>query len=60
MTFESTLPFGAPDLMRVSDFQRYLDELVLTERSEGVPGFTASLSPSLMMDLQRDIQQRKG
>ncbi|URI09980.1 hypothetical protein MW290_31070 [Aquincola tertiaricarbonis] len=53
MTFESTLPFGTPDLMRVSDFQRYLDELVLTERSEGVPGFTASLSPSLMMDLQR-------
>ncbi|MEF7617115.1 hypothetical protein V4F39_24590 [Aquincola sp. MAHUQ-54] len=53
MNFESTLPFGTPDLMRVSDFQRYLDELVLTERGEGAPGFLASLSPSLMMDLQR-------
>ena len=27
MTFESTLPLGEPDLMRVSGFQRYLDEL---------------------------------
>ncbi len=53
MTFESTLPFGTPDLMRVSDFQRYLDELEVGARGEGVPGFQASLSPSLMMDLQR-------
>ena len=28
VTFESTLPFGEPDLMRVSAFQRYLDDLV--------------------------------
>jgi hypothetical protein len=26
--FQSTLPLGEPDLMRVSAFQRYLDDLV--------------------------------
>ena len=54
MMFESTLPFGAPDLMRVSAFQRYLDETV---REGGAESFgstrLSSLSPSLLRDLQR-------
>lgn len=52
--FQSTLPFGAPDLMRVSAFQRYLDEMVRSADSD-VRGSTrlSSLSPSLLMDLQR-------
>jgi hypothetical protein len=51
--FESTLPFGEPELTRVSDFRRYLDELV---RIDGVDLTTArltSLTPSLLMDLVR-------
>lgn len=49
--FESTLPLGAPDLMRVSAFRRYLDEMV----ADGDAPSTrlSSLSPSLMADLLR-------
>jgi hypothetical protein len=52
--FESTLPFGAPDLMRVSVFQRYLDEMTRDADLEG-RGSTrlTSLSPSLLQDLKR-------
>jgi hypothetical protein len=54
LKFESTLPLGEPDLMRVSAFRRYLDEL---EREGGgdLPMSTrlSSLSPSLLLDLQR-------
>jgi len=50
--FESTLPFGAPDLMRVSAFQRYLDEMVRDADSRGSSRLS-SLSPSLLRDLQR-------
>lgn len=53
--FEPTIPFGEPELMRISVFRRYLDEL------EGAGGADphmpssrlASLSPSLMADLMR-------
>jgi hypothetical protein len=51
--FEPTIPFGEPELMRVSAFRRYLDELV---RRAGGPGLTSRLSclsPSLMEDLLR-------
>jgi len=49
--FESTLPFGTPDLMRVSAFQRYLEEL---EREDARSSTRMSaLSPSLMQDLMR-------
>ncbi len=49
--FESTLPVGVPDLMRVSAFRRYLDE---TWRDrDTVTSCLSSLSPSLMVDLQR-------
>ena len=50
--FESTLPLGAPDLMRASAFQRYLDEMV----RDGGPAPSSRLSqltPSLLQDLRR-------
>jgi hypothetical protein len=51
LNFESTLPWGEPDLMRVSAFRRYLDEM---ERDGGNDaGRLSSLSPSLLLDLQR-------
>ncbi len=52
MNFESTLPLGEPELMRVSAFERYLDEL---RRESGDESLTrlASLNPSLLQDLLR-------
>ncbi|HET9976960.1 MAG TPA: hypothetical protein VFQ20_05960 [Burkholderiaceae bacterium] len=52
MTFESTLPLGEPELMRVSAFERYLDEL---RRETGDDSLTrlSSLNPSLLQDLLR-------
>jgi hypothetical protein len=49
--FESTLPVGVPDLMRVSAFRRYLDESA--REGEASNSCLSSLSPSLMVDLQR-------
>ena len=51
--FQSTLPLGEPDLMRVSAFQRYLDDLVRVGSAEGTSTRLTSLSPSLMQDLER-------
>lgn len=48
---ETTIPFGEPELMRASAFQRYLDELAGT--GAAAPVGPASLSPSLLADLQR-------
>jgi hypothetical protein len=47
VTFESTLPLGEPELMRVSAFERYLDEL---RRESGDASLTrlSSLNPSLL------------
>lgn len=52
MNFESTLPLGEPELMRVSAFARYLDEL---RRESGDESLTrlSSLNPSLLQDLLR-------
>ena len=53
--FEPTIPFGEPELMRVSDFQRYLHEpggpraREVATRGHGQPG----LSPALLADLSR-------
>ncbi len=60
MIFESTLPFGTPDLIRVSAFRRYLSEIGRPADGEG-PSTTlmASLSPSLQQDLARFEQARK-
>jgi hypothetical protein len=50
--FESTLPVGVPDLMRVSAFRRYLEE---TGRGDLDAASTrlSTLSPSLLLDLKR-------
>lgn len=57
--FQSTLPLGAPELMRVSGFQRYLDEAAST-RSGGASTRLSSLNPSLMRDLLRFEQGGAG
>ncbi|WKB51499.1 hypothetical protein [Eleftheria terrae] len=50
---ETTIPFGEPELMRASVFQRYLDELARQPgATTALPRLTA-LSPSLLADLQR-------
>jgi hypothetical protein len=51
--FESTIPFGEPELMRASDYQRYLEELDAQNTGSGVSSRIASLSPSLQADLYR-------
>jgi hypothetical protein len=58
--FESTLPAGAPDLMRVSDFRRYLDEMAAAGENESISSRLSSLSPSLMQDLLRFEQAGVG
>ena len=50
--FHSTLPVGASDLMRVSDFRRYLKQQQ-ADRAEAGGTRLTSLSPSLMQDLLR-------
>lgn len=58
--FQSTLPLGEPDLMRVSAFQRYLDDLVRVGSVDANSTRLSSLSPSLLQDLvrfERDGQQ---
>jgi hypothetical protein len=49
--FPSTLPVGAPELMRISDFRRYLRQQETAERSTTTR--LTSLSPSLLQDLLR-------
>jgi hypothetical protein len=51
--FEPTIPFGEPELMRVSAFRRYLDDLVKNQGSGGTSSRLSSLSPSLTADLMR-------
>jgi hypothetical protein len=57
--FPSTLPFGEPDLMRVSAFQRYLDDLVRVGSIDSGSTRLSSLSPSLLQDLER-FERRGG
>lgn len=47
--FDSTLPVGDPELMRVSAFQRYVQDTAQGERDSRL----SSLNPSLLEDLQR-------
>ncbi len=51
--FDSTIPFGEPELMRASDYQRYLEELDEQASGAGVSSRISSLSPSLQADLYR-------
>jgi hypothetical protein len=50
--FETTLPAGEPELMRVSAFRRYLGEGD-TEMGEAATSRLSSLSPSMQADLAR-------
>lgn len=50
--FESTLPFGEPELMRASAFRRALAQAVPAGRDTASTRLS-SLSPSLMLDLMR-------
>lgn len=51
--FESTLPDGAPNLMRVSGFRRYLHASTAAEPRDRPSVRLSSLSPSLLADLLR-------
>lgn len=57
--FEPTIPFGEPELMRVSTFRRYLDELD-KDPAHTTPSRLAALSPSLLADLMRFEQGGSG
>ena len=51
--FDSTIPFGAPELMRASAYRLYLKELEEEAALNGTSSRIASLSPSLRADLYR-------
>jgi hypothetical protein len=51
--FEPTIPFGEPELMRASAYQRYLDELQADTAPGGISTRISQLSPSLQADLLR-------
>jgi hypothetical protein len=51
--FESTLPFGQPDLMRASAFRRFLDDAARLDRAQSSASRLSTLSPSLLLDLMR-------
>lgn len=51
--FESTLPFGTPDLIRVSAYRRYLDEIGRAGDGDVGTSRLSALNPSLAEDLMR-------
>jgi transcriptional regulator of aromatic amino acid metabolism len=51
--FEPTIPFGEPELMRASGYQRYLDELQADSVNGAISTRISQLSPSLQADLLR-------
>jgi hypothetical protein len=53
--FDSTIPFGEPELLKASAYRRYLDELDGTANLYG-----AQLSPSLQAELMRLEQRPEG
>ena len=55
--FESTLPFGEPELMRASAFRRYLGDAARHGRADTLASQLSTLSPSLMLDLMRFEQE---
>lgn len=50
---EPTIPFGEPELWRVSAFRRAMSELAAQPDPAGLGTRLSSLSPSLLADLQR-------
>ena len=59
--FDSTIPFGEPELMKTSAYRRYLDELddAAPADSAGPGSRLTQLSPSLQADLLR-VEARDG
>lgn len=55
--FQSTLPFGEPELIRASAFRRYLDESARSGEADSMASRLSTLSPSLMLDLMRFEQE---
>ena len=51
--FDSTIPFGEPELLKASAYRRYLDELDADSTHGGDNSRLQQLSPSLQADLQR-------
>lgn len=51
--FESTLPAGVPDLLSVSAFRRYLDEISRRPDVDAGASRLSGLNPSLLQDLLR-------
>jgi hypothetical protein len=51
--FDSTIPFGEPELIRASAYLRYLDELETDATTSGAGARLSQLSPSLQADLLR-------
>ena len=51
--FDSTIPFGEPELLRASAYQRYLQELEADAAQSGMGTRLSQLSPSLRADLLR-------
>ncbi len=57
--FDSTIPFGEPELLKASSYQRYLEEL----DADPIPGSPASRLSQLSSSLQADLwnhEQRTG
>jgi hypothetical protein len=54
--FDSTIPFGEPELLKATAYRRYLDELDADSAQEGDITRLNLLSPSLQADLQRADQ----
>lgn len=55
--FDSTIPFGEPELLKASAYRRYLDELDADNASNNDSSQLNQLSPSLQADLQRTDQR---
>jgi hypothetical protein len=58
--FDSTIPFGEPELLKASAYRRYLDELEADTLSGRSSGPLSQLSPSLRADLWRREQHGGG
>jgi len=59
-TFESTIPFGEPGMVRASAYRRFLDEKQAEAAQTGISTRISSLSPSLRADLLRFEQDGRG
>ena len=60
--FDSTIPFGEPELMKASAYRRYLDELGESTSADAISGpgsRLTQLGSSMTADLQR-LEQRDG